>query len=292
MIKKSNKGFSMIELLISTAIILLVGIGLAKGVLDLTRYNLRVQLNQLANQTVQSWTTYIKSIPYNSWIINPDPNDTPGGSDLYCFDCAFNKGFCSLKKKVWPGGSEEHFCSFFDPNYSPFGSGKPFDQDNDGIIALYDPYYLNNNCKDGSSSCSSENKKYRFPSWYLAGWLRFQPDWGQGSSDCACRLGNCAEGVVGSSWTSYDGSRNFRISETALGGLKCTYELKRGVSSAGISWNPSYLKVYVGMTIINYYFEENPAREIGKAIGIVAWYFDPITYDYKAVYSTVFKERP
>lgn len=290
----NQKGFSLVEALISGLVIMFVGISLAKGILDLTRYKMRLELNRLAIDVAQSWANYINSLSYDSWVISPDPSERPGGGDLYCFDCAFNKAICSSQKKDWSNSGKEYYCSFYDPNYSPLNNGnKPFDADRDGIIAYHDPYYGNNNCKDGSQNCSKQDKKYFFPSWYLAGWIRFQPDWGQGSSDCVCRLGNCDESSrVGSGWTSWDGSYNYRIGSQYLGGLKCTYEVKKGISGAGISWNPNLYKVYVGMVVIKYYDENNLVNELGKAIGIVVWYFDPITLDYKAVYQTVHKEKP
>lgn len=43
---KNKKGFTIIEVLIAAVIILLLGIALAKGILDLIQYRLRVQVRQ------------------------------------------------------------------------------------------------------------------------------------------------------------------------------------------------------------------------------------------------------
>lgn len=294
-IRTTSKGFTIIEVFVASLIVLFLGIGLAKGILDLMRYNLKIKLKQVAVESVEKWANYIRGVPYDSWIISPDPTESPGGGDLYCYDCAFNRGFCDKQKRNWlsnqqcsnPNDPNCYFCSFMDPNYTVSGE-KPYDKDGDGVIAIIDPYSGNNNCKDGAGTCSDSDMKYRYPTWYMAGWMRFLPDWGQGSSDCACRLGNCRNYIY--EWQSYDLSKNYRIPSQHLGDLQCVYQLSR---YGGLTWNPSVAnKVFVGMGIINYYYVKNPVREAGKAIGIVAWYFDPIDKRYTAVTKIVFKERP
>jgi len=304
-----EKGFSLVELLIAMVIILFLGVALARGVIELIRYDMRIKARQTAIQAVERWASFIESLPYNSWIISPgenseDPNGA-GGNALYCYDCAYNRAFCSIEPKKWEGwtinsGQDPptcnpqtdqncYYCAFMDPNYTPLGS-KVYDSDEDGIIALIDPYHGNNNCKQGEQNCGDNDKKFNYPSWYLAGYLRFLPDWGQGSDDCACRLGNCRTNCrIGSGWTSWDGSLNFRVDKDCLGGLKCTYEVSR---REGISWSSAPgNKVYVGMTVINYFDLRVPTNQLGKAIGIIAWYFDPIDKNYRAVTKIVFKER-
>ena len=299
---KNKKGFTVIEVLIAAVIILLMGIALAKGILDLIQQRLRIQVRQTAIQAVETWASYIEALPYDSWVINPGENseDPPGkgGNAFYCYDCAFNRGFCDKNPRDWSNTGKQFYCSFMDPNYTPpfSATNTPYDDDRDGIISLLDPYYLRNDCREGQATCDEQERKYRYPSWYIAGHLRFLPDWGQGSSDCACRLGNCINTQncrVGSGWTSWDGSWNFRISQSCMGGLKCVYEVRRGVSGGGVGWNPGAGdRVFVGMTVINYYYVNNPVRPAGKAIGIIAWYFDPVDKGYRAVNKIVFKERP
>ncbi|MFN4320387.1 MAG: hypothetical protein ACK4FY_07995, partial [Aquificaceae bacterium] len=165
------------------------------------------------------------------------------------------------------------------------------------IVDLYDPYTGNNDCATGQPApgkdrCTEEdgNMKYRYPTWFLEGHLRLAPDWGQGSDDCACRLGNCPDERIGSPWTSWDGSFNYRIGKRYLNNLKCTYQVGK---SGGVSWQSAPgNKVYVGITVINYARPENPNTIVGKAIGIVAWYFDPIDHRYRAYTKVVFKEKP
>ncbi|MFN3599581.1 MAG: prepilin-type N-terminal cleavage/methylation domain-containing protein [Aquificaceae bacterium] len=210
------KGFTLIEVLIAMVVILFLGIALAKAVLDLVLLNQRVKVRQTAIQVAETWASYIEALPYESWIINPGENseDPPnaGGNALYCYDCAFNTGLCSELRegKDWSNNDCQgnYTCSFFDPCYTPpYGTGRPYDTDNDGVVALFDPYHGNNNCKDGANSCEDSDKKYRYPSWYLAGHLRLLPDWGQGSDDCACRLGKCPTSYrIGQGWVSWDGS--------------------------------------------------------------------------------------
>ncbi len=300
-----NKGFSLIEVLVAMVMILLLGIALAKGVLEIMRLHLRSKLKQTAVQVVETWASYMESLPYNSWILNPDPNEQPGGADHYCYDCAFNRGYCDKEKRNWQtnqvcNNSNDpncYYCSFMDPNYTPpFANiARPYDADNDNIVAIIDPYYGNNDCKDGATSCGESDMKYNSPTAHLAGWMRFLPYWGQGqgSSDCACRLGNCRHTVEGP-WYSYDNSPNYRVDANQIGGLKCTYELGKGTSGPDSDLRRAGAadRVFVGMGIINYYYYKNPVKEAGKAIGIVAWYFDPIDKRYRAVNKIVFKERP
>lgn len=303
-----SKGFTLIEVLVAMILILLLGIALARGVLALIQYNLKVQIREKAIEVVNSWSAFIESLPYDSWVISPGENSEDpqgaGGNALYCFDCVFRRGFCDTVPRNWryntpcsdPNDPNCFYCSFMDPFYTPPFSqtNRPYDADGDGIIALLDPYHLNNNCRSGEATCSEENMKYRFPSWFIAGTLRLLPDWGQGSQDCVCRLGNCPQNFrIGNSWTSADGSRNFRMdSNRALGGMKCTYELRRGVSEAGVAWQGTHMKVHVGITVQHYFHINNPVRESGKAIGIIAWYFDPVDKNYRAVNTIVYKERP
>ncbi len=293
---KDKRGFSLVEILIASVIILLIGIALAKGILDLIQQRLRVQVRQTAIQAVENWASYIEALPYDSWIINPGENSEDaggsGGNALYCGGCAFNRGLCDKNPRDWSGTGNQFYCSFMDPNYLP---NRPYDSDADGIIALLDPYHGVNDCSSGQANCNEQERKYRYPSWYIAGHLRFLPDWGQGSSDCVCRLGNCintSECRV-HSWQSSDGSMNFSIDQNCMGGLKCVYEVRRGISGGGVGWNSSAGdRVFIGMTVINYYHVNNPVRPAGKAIGIIAWYFDPVDKGYKAVNKIVFKERP
>lgn len=306
---KHKKGFTIIELLVAMIIILFLGIALAKGVLELIRLDMRIKARQTAAQVVESWASFIEALPYDSWIISPGENneDPPmaGGNALYCYDCAYNRAFCSIQARDWRNWTinsgqeppicnpqtDQHcfYCAFFEPGYAPYGF-KVYDSDDDGIVALIDPYHGNNNCREGESNCNEENMKYRFPSWYLADHLRLLPDWGQGSDDCACRLGHCRTDCrIGSGWTRWDGSWYFRIDKNCLGGLKCTYEVSR---RGGVSWSSAPgNKVYVGITIINYFDLRSPTNPLGKAIGIIAWYFDPIDKRYRAFTKVVFKER-
>ena len=272
---KDKKGFSLIEVLIAAVVILFIGIALAKGILDLIQQRLRVQVRQTAIQAVETWASYIEALPYDSWVINPGENSEDpagvGGNAFYCYDCAFNMGFCDKNPRDWSNTGKKFYCSFMDPNYLP---NRPYDSDGDGIIALLDPYDGVNDCNQGQATCDEQERKYRDPSRYIAEHLRFLPDWGQGSSNCACRLGNC-------------------INTSGLGGLKCVYEVRRGISGGGVGGNSSAGdRVFIGMTVINYYYVNNPVRPAGKAIGIIAWYFDPVDKSYRAVNKIVFKERP
>lgn len=298
-----KKGFTLIELLVAMVIILFLGIALARGVLELIRLDMRIKARQTAQQVVESWASYIQALPFDSWVINPGEQDCqdPAGAgchSFYCHDCSHNRSFCDQRKRRWTGwypnmpppaicnddDTSCYYCYFMDPNVWYY------DMDGDGLINLLDPYHGNNDCGDGNQTCDKPTK-YERPSWYLAGHLRFAPDWGQGSDDCACRLGNCPQAYrVGNAWTSWDGSFNYRINKQHLNNLKCTYQVAR---SGGVAWQyaPGN-KVYVGITVINYAHLNNPTAIVGKAIGIIAWYFDPIDHKYRAYTKIVFKEKP
>ncbi len=306
-VRTVKKGFTLVELLVSMVIILFLGIALARGILELLRLDMRIKARQTAQQVVQSWASYIQALPFDSWVINPGEQDCqdPAGTGchaFYCYDCSHNRSFCDKDKRRWTGWSPNnppppicddsdcYYCYFMDPTVWTYN------MDEDNIINLYDPYQGNNDCNAGQATCDDENMKYLYPSWYLAGHLRFAPDWGQGSDDCACRLGNCPQAYrIGNPWTSYDGpdnytrSYNYRIGKQYLNNLKCTYQVGK---SGGVAWEQAPgNKVYVGISVINYAHLKNPTAIVGKAVGIIAWYFDPIDKRYRAYTKIVFKER-
>lgn len=373
-----KRGFTLLELLIATTIILMLGIGLARGILEMIQLNMKIQARQRAVEVVQSWASYIESLPFDSWIINPrmgDPNDPPGvGSNaLYCFDCAFNRAFCDTERRQWdnptagatptctgggtpscptlsctsghaicptggmpfcdgatprcilypsctnPNDPNCTYCNFMAPGFrTPWGPTRIFDSDNDNIVALLDPYHGPNNCKNASVDCTlDENRKYRNASHSLAGHLRIKPVWGgSGGNNCACRLGNCsADARTGTQWGSDDaGSRpdetnlpcynssdpttannscNYEINPNRLGNMRCTYQIFRTEPQGQVGRGQgSYSNIYVGLTVINYFNPNNPITPAGKAIGIVAWYFDPVDREYRSANTVVFKEAP
>ncbi|MFN3976481.1 MAG: prepilin-type N-terminal cleavage/methylation domain-containing protein [Aquificaceae bacterium] len=304
--KLSKKGFTLVELLVAMVIILFLGIGLAKGVLELIKLDMRIKARQTAQQVVESWASYIQALPFNSWVINPNLL-------YYSSDHLFNRSLCDQNRRLWSSWNNPPnpppppkcckdpndpnctscnspdcilctnypdydkcisnctYCSFMAPDVE-VSITYPYDNDRDGILDIYDPYTGDNNCRKGEDepACKDENgryrdeyMKYRYPTWYLTEHLRLAPD--QGSDNCACRLGNRQENIP----------------------LKCTYQVGK---SGGVSWDPAPgNKVYVGITVINYAHLQNPTAIVGKAIGIVAWYFDPIDKKYRAYTKVVFK---
>ena len=76
-----EKGFSLVELLIAMVIILFLGVALARVVIELIRYDMSIKARQTAIQAVESWASFIDSLPYNSWIISPGENsEDPNGA--------------------------------------------------------------------------------------------------------------------------------------------------------------------------------------------------------------------
>ncbi|ADC88676.1 hypothetical protein Thal_0038 [Thermocrinis albus DSM 14484] len=271
-------GFTILEILVATLIIMLVGIALLTGILQYNRYSMKVQAKREAEKILQSMADYIRSLPYDSWLLNP--NDQLH----YCNDCIYNRAFCDAQQ-----GS----CSFMQPSGG-------FDPDGDGLPSIMDPYYGNNNCKQvvlnqqGNINCESfgASYKYRGPTENMAGWLRLVPDFLSGTSFCRCALGNCKKSDgTDAPLVAQIGSGTYYNNLDFLP-IRCYYEFNTGQPVGGSVWTGKTLSMYAGMVVVNYTTPKAPVTIVGKAIGVIVWWFDPVDHNYRYVYKIIFREKP
>lgn len=62
----NNKGFTLIELIVAMLIVLIVMLGLLKGVLEYNKFSIRAKMKDRATEIAQQMTNYIESLPYVS----------------------------------------------------------------------------------------------------------------------------------------------------------------------------------------------------------------------------------
>lgn len=291
-----KKGFTIVEVLVASVILFLTGAALLAGFLQYTQQAMRAQTKRLAEETANQVADYIKSLPYDHWILNPkDPPGTPVWAQLYCYDCAFNRAFCYSDSRNFSGTgcdirnpSASQKCSFLCPDWEIFGQ-KPFDADEDGVPAIFDPYHGPNDCQT-DAPCSEPNK-WTTPTWYIAGTLRVGPDWLTGTSFCRCFIGNCRTGFSNDSPEApveYDSGGGRTYNRLEFLPIRCAYSY----TPIQTIWFYKPMTVYVGFTVINYADAIDPVSHIGRAVGVVAWWFDPVDKRYRSVTKLVIVPNP
>ncbi len=205
----NKKGFTIVELLIASVIIIFVSIGFLKGILFYIQYSTSQKMKDLASQTNSNFIKYFDTLPYST-----------------------------IQPASYPNGWGSSSCDAYNPSGTPTGNCTftNNDSDGDGIPDFYDPYNGNN---DGNYSNPLNN---------LGSWLAIKP-----KLDGSCDTGG----------------------QTFPNIPKCI-----------VSFNT--YKVYTAVTMAKI---ATSSLESGKAIGIITWYFDPITKKYKSVHTILFKEN-
>ena len=297
-VAKMRRGFTIVEVLVASIILLLTGTALVVGFLEYTRQAMRAQTKRLAEEVASQVADYIKSLPYDHWLLNPqDPPGTPDWAKLYCHDCAFNRSFYYSDNRSFSGSAcdqrnqnIQQRCSFLCPDWEILGQ-RPFDKDNDGIPSIFDPYHGPNDCQT-DQPCQEPNK-WQTPTWYLAGTLRVGPDWLTGTTYCRCLIGNCRTGFDNNSpeaqaeYIEPSGAgRTYNRLEFLP--IRCTYSY----TPIQTIWYYKPMTVYVGLTVINYADASVPVKHIGKAVGVVAWWFDPVDHRYRSITKLVMVPNP
>ena len=108
----SNNGFSMIELLIAMIIIIIVMLGLLKGILEYEKFATRAKMKDKATEIAKQMSAYIESLPYVA--------DGSGiNSILYANNSEWNNITCGISCN--PDLTNPAFYSVGSPNPSnPF----------------------------------------------------------------------------------------------------------------------------------------------------------------------------
>ncbi|MGC9120533.1 MAG: prepilin-type N-terminal cleavage/methylation domain-containing protein [Sulfurihydrogenibium sp.] len=202
----NKKAFTIVELLIASIIILLVSIGLLRGILFYIQYSTAQKMKDLASQINTNFVKYFDTLPYSQ--INPVTY--PNGWDFS--SCDNTTGNCTFTNQ---------------------------DTDGDNIPDFYDPYNGDN------------NNQYSNPLSNFGSWLAIRPN-----QDGTCDTGG----------------QNFPNIPPCIVALRN---------------NPNF-RVYTAVTMARV---ANASLESGKAVGVVTWYFDPITKKYKSVHTILFKGR-
>lgn len=213
---RSVKGFTIIELLIASIIILLVSIGFLRGILFYIQYSTSQKMKDMASQTNSNFVKYFDSLPYN--LIQPTSY----------YD---NWGFSSCDVYN-PSGSVTENCTFTNE-----------DSDGDSIPDFYDPY-------------NGSNEKFSNPLSNLGSWLTIYPN-----SDGSCNMS--------------------KLNQPLPNIPNCIVSFKNDISIANF-------RIYTAVTIARV---ATTSLESGKAIGVITWYFDPITKKYKSIQTVLFKEN-
>lgn len=106
----NKKGYTLIELLVASIIIILISIGFMRGILFYIDYSLSQKMKDKATEVSRNFSQYIDKLSYNDSLISPTLNSYPNGWDLA--KCSNN-----------------NTCTF-----------ENTDSDNDNIPDFYDPY--------------------------------------------------------------------------------------------------------------------------------------------------------
>lgn len=208
-----RRGFTLIELLVASIILLIVMIGLLRGILFYMQYSVQEQTKNFAVEVLKETVSRVNSLPY----------------------CDDNATTCTnpflARPATYQSGWENSFC-----DVTGACSFEGQDVDQDGIIDFREPY-------------NGGNNNFHTTQRNFAGWLNIRP--ANTGNGCVDRQGS------------------------SISGLQCVYQFKGN-------------NVYVATTIarlVRYNFE------VGKAVGVIVWYFDPRTRRYVGYSSVVLRER-
>lgn len=102
----NNKGFSLLELLIAMVIIIVVMLGLLRGILEYEKFTTRAKMKDKATEIAKQMVAYIESLPYVA--------DNSGVSSiLYANNVAWKQVICTTT------------CSFFETETDFYSVGSP-----------------------------------------------------------------------------------------------------------------------------------------------------------------------
>lgn len=102
----NNKGFSLLELLIAMVIIIVVMLGLLKGILEYEKFTTRVKMKDKATEITKQMVAYIESLPYVA-------DDSGISSVLYANNTSWQNIVCTTT------------CSFFETDTVFYSVGSP-----------------------------------------------------------------------------------------------------------------------------------------------------------------------
>lgn len=89
--KLNNKGFTLIELLIGMILVMIVMLGLLRGILEYNKFSIRAKMKDKATEIAQQWSSYIESLLYNDSFIDPNFGSITCGSTVTLPDEFYNK---------------------------------------------------------------------------------------------------------------------------------------------------------------------------------------------------------
>ncbi|WP_353684268.1 prepilin-type N-terminal cleavage/methylation domain-containing protein [Thermodesulfovibrio sp. 3907-1M] len=137
--KFNSKGFTLIELLIGMLIVLVVMIGLLKGILEYNKFTTRAKMKDRATEIARQFTAYIENLPYTS--------DGSGvRSILYANNSAWNNVTCSSNS-----------CSFFETHTEFYEIGSPTLSNPIGNLSSNLRLYPSVNTPQSQCSCRGDS---------------------------------------------------------------------------------------------------------------------------------------
>ncbi len=143
--KLNNKGFTLIELLIAMFIVLIVMLGLLKGILEYEKFTIRAKMKDKATEIARQFASYIESLPYAS--------DGSGvQSILYANNSSWNNITCTTT------------CPFFETEIDFYNIGSPTLPNPIGGLSSNLRLYPSEDTINATCSCSGSNCPTTLPS--------------------------------------------------------------------------------------------------------------------------------
>lgn len=132
-LKLNEKGFTLIELLIATLIMLIVSLGILRGIFEYEKFSIRGKIKNLSTQILEQMTTEIAKTPYPA-----------------------NNQQSLLYSTTWTNSKCDNNCE----NKTNCCDFENDDSDGDGLPDFYDPYSGEGDLLHPLSGLSSDLRLY------------------------------------------------------------------------------------------------------------------------------------